>query len=293
MGANSSLSQGLLSFQVGGEEPCRVETMRDSGYKVSGQHPEALTHSHSSFSLGICVRPKSHRTRVPDNGCALKSVFFPGCTKGDSVLTTSTGYPWWGGLPAWSSKSIHWTRADVGGRGGRSGNHDAEQTSSWKEAAEETGNIQKQTKLGAALGSSSYQLPDATVAVVAEGRGGMMGVVAAAPGAEGQQHHRNSHEVLTGLQAPSCVLPWWASPELSPRDPRVSDCVEWPLLELSSDGSYYSLPTAEGMGCQLWDQLLKDYEEGSQRGGYIYTHSQFTLLCSRNEHNIVRQLSSD
>lgn len=90
MGAKSSLSPGLLSFQVGGEEPCRVETMRDSGYKVSDQHPEALTHS---FSLGICVRPKSHRTRVPDNDCALKSVFFPGCTKGDSVLTTSTGYP--------------------------------------------------------------------------------------------------------------------------------------------------------------------------------------------------------
>ena len=208
MGANSSLSPGLLSFQVGGEEPCRAETMRDSGYKVSGQHPEALTHSHSSFSLGICVRPKSHRTRVPDNGCALKSVFFPGCTKGDSVLTTSTGYPGRGGVTSMVIKKHPLNKGRCGGSGRSFRQPRCRADKQLEAAAEEAGNIRKQTKLGAALGSSSYQLPDATVAVVAEGRGGMMGVVAAAPGAEGRQHHRNPHEVLTGLQAPSCVLPW-------------------------------------------------------------------------------------
>ena len=34
-------------------------------------------------------------------------------------------------------------------------------------------------------------------------------------------------------------------------------------------------------------------EKEIQKGGYMYTYSWFTLLCSRNEHNIAKQQYSN
>lgn len=89
---------------------------------------------------------------------------------------TSTGYTE-EGFTSTVIKKHPLKKADVGGQGvGRWFRQPRCRADDQLEGpAEETGNIQKQTKLGAALSSSSDQLLDATLAVVEEGREGHSG----------------------------------------------------------------------------------------------------------------------
>ena len=73
--------------------------------------------------------------------------------------------------------------------------------------------------------------------------------------------------------------------ETSVDTPRVKQTARGKLLYNPEGGARCSMMTKMGGMGGVW-------EGGSRGSGYIYTYSWFTL-CSRNQHNVVKQLSSN